>query len=177
MSRIAKKPITIPSGVDIGVDGSHIKIKGSKAAVEYTLHSYVAVEKQASELIVKAGSDAPGAWMQAGTARALLQNIITGVTHGFERKLNLVGVGYRAQIQGKVLNLSLGYSHPIKFDVPAGVTIETPSNTEILIKGSDKQLVGQVAANIRGFRPPEPYKGKGVCYAGEKIRRKEAKKK
>ena len=177
MSRVAKKPIEVPSGVDVNVNGQVVSIKGPKGQFEYQIHDDVEVKKDDSVLSFapKGGNEA--LYAMTGTMRAIVNNMVTGVSQGFERKLELVGVGYRAQSQGKVLNLALGYSHPIDFEVPEGITIETPSQTEIVVKGADKQVVGQVAAKIRGFRPPEPYKGKGVKYAGEQIIRKEAKKK
>ena len=174
MSRIAKKPITIPSGIEINASGRTLTVKGPKGALERSLPDAVAVLREGNEIKFEFGG---GAKALAGTTRALVNNMVKGVSKGFERKLELVGVGYRAQVQGKTLNLTLGYSHPVNFAVPGGITIETPSQTEIVVKGVDKQLVGQVAAEIRSFRPPEPYKGKGVRYANEVIVRKEAKKK
>ncbi len=177
MSRVASAPINVPNGVAVNVSGGNITVKGPKGTLQQRLHRYVdiAQEDKIIRVVTKTPSDA--ARMHAGTIRALLQNMVTGVSEGFMKKLDLVGVGYRAAAKGKVLNLTLGYSHPIDFSVPEGITIETPSQTEIVIKGSDKQQVGQVAAVIREFRPPEPYKGKGVKYSDEKIARKEAKKK
>ena len=178
MSRIAKKPIVLPSGVDVKIEGQLVSVKGSKGQLEHKLHKVVSLaSNDNNELVINVCEDNPKAWAQAGTARALVSNLVTGVSAGFERKLQLVGVGYRAQAQGKVLNLTLGFSHPVNFDVPEGISIETPSQTEVLIKGIDKQLVGQVAAKIRAYRPPEPYKGKGVRYSDEVVVRKEAKKK
>ena len=178
MSRVAKKPVAIPSGVEINITGQTFNAKGSKGQLSVQLHDSVELERtEANELLVKVREDNKQAWAQAGTARALVNNVVTGVSAGFERKLQLVGVGYRAQAQGKVLNLSLGFSHPISYPAPEGVTIETPSQTEVVVKGADKQLVGQVAAEIRAYRPPEPYKGKGVRYSDEVVVRKEAKKK
>lgn len=177
MSRVAKKPIAIPSGVEANVSGSIVKIKGSKGALQMDLHDGLEIKKEENQLSVVPlkGSEVSVAVM--GTTRALMNNIIEGVSKGFERKLVLIGVGFKAQVQGKVLNLALGFSHPIKFKIPEGITIETPSQTEVIIKGIDKQLVGQVAAKIRAFRPPEPYKGKGVRYEGEVVVQKEGKKK
>lgn len=169
-------PISVPKGVEVTINGKVVSVKGSKGVLEHELHGTVSIEKNEAELSF-AHENVPGGIAQAGTARALLKNMITGVSQGFERKLELVGVGYRAQAQGKALNLSLGFSHPVSYPVPEGITIETPTQTEILVKGVDKQRVGQVAAEIRAYRPPEPYKGKGVKYAGEHIVRKEAKKK
>ncbi|HKK05712.1 MAG TPA: 50S ribosomal protein L6 [Gammaproteobacteria bacterium] len=176
MSKVLN-PITIPSGVEVNINGQTVSVKGSKGTMEHTMHPYVTAVKDDSELRFKPVTEKPGSLAQTGTARAMVRNMMQGVSEGFERKLELIGVGYRAQAQGKVLNLTLGFSHPVGYDIPDGVTIETPSQTEILVKGCDKQLVGQVAAKIRGYRPPEPYKGKGVKYADERIVRKEAKKK
>ncbi|HDP88360.1 MAG TPA: 50S ribosomal protein L6 [Thioalkalivibrio sp.] len=177
MSRVAKKPIELPSGVDVNVNGQVLSIKGPKGQFEYRIHDDVEVQKDDKVLNFAPRGGNGAFYAMAGTMRAVVNNMVTGVSQGFERKLELVGVGYRAQAQGKVLNLALGYSHPINYEVPEGITIETPSQTEVVVKGADKQVVGQVAAEIRGFRPPEPYKGKGVKYAGEQIIRKEAKKK
>ncbi|MFK7957764.1 MAG: 50S ribosomal protein L6 [Lysobacterales bacterium] len=174
MSRIAKKPVTLPKGVDVTVSGQTVTFKGPKGSTSMNLHSSVSVEQSDGELTMVPAND--GAVAMAGTMRALLHNCVIGATEGFERKLELVGVGYRAAMQGKTINLTLGFSHPVEFTPPEGVTLETPSQTEVVIKGTDKQQVGQVAAVIRGYRPPEPYKGKGVRYAGERIVMKEAKK-
>jgi len=177
MSRVAKAPIAVPAGVTITLNGQNVVVKGKNG--ELTLNVNPAVEIVVDGNVVRTnprdGFDNADA--QAGTARALINNLVTGVAEGYIRKLELVGVGYRAKAEGKVLNLSLGFSHPVVFEVPNGITIETPSQTEVLVKGADKQLVGQVAANIRAYRKPEPYKGKGVRYANENVRRKEAKKK
>ena len=170
-------PISIPSGVQVTLSEQQISVKGSKGALEHNIHSSVAVSQEGEVLSFVARESQAGAQAQAGTARAVIQNMMTGVHAGFEKKLELVGVGYRAQAKGKVLNLTLGFSHPVNYDVPEGITIETPSQTEVLVMGIDKQKVGQVAAEIRAYRPPEPYKGKGVKYADEHIVRKEAKKK
>lgn len=175
MSRVAKNPVSIPSGITVAINGKLVTIKGPKGTLELKLHQSVSVEQEGGELKVAAASAAENA--QAGTARALLANMVAGVSSGFERKLELVGVGYRAKSAGQTLSLTLGFSHPIEYQLPEGVTAETPSQTEIIIRGADKQKVGQVAAEVRAFRPPEPYKGKGVKYAGEAILRKEAKKK
>jgi len=175
MSRIAKQPIEIPAGVDVKLQGQNISVKGPNGEMSMDIHDDVVVEQQDKHLNVVIEKSKNIA--MAGTMRALMSNLVTGVSKGFERKLELVGVGYRAQAKGKVLNLSLGFSHPVDYAVPEGIKIETPSQTEVLIKGSDKQKVGQVAAEIRAFRPPEPYKGKGVKYSDERIVRKEAKKK
>jgi large subunit ribosomal protein L6 len=177
MSRIAKAPVKVPSGVEVKVTGQDVAIKGAKGSMRWTVHSTVAVAVADGEVRVKPHGDRPEHWAMAGTTRALINNMVTGVSAGFERKLSLVGVGYRAQAKGKVLSLSLGFSHPIDYAVPDGIEIETPAATEIVVRGADKQRVGQVAAEIRGFRPPEPYKGKGVRYADEYVVRKEAKKK
>jgi large subunit ribosomal protein L6 len=174
MARIT--PIAVPKGVEISFSGQHVNVKGSKGVMEHDIHEWVTVEQNDSELSFAAKDD-PGAIAHAGTVRSLLRNMIIGVSDGFEKKLELVGVGYRAQAQGNKLNLTLGFSHPVDYPVPEGITIETPSQTEVVVKGIDKQRVGQVAAEIRAYRPPEPYKGKGVKYADEHIIRKEAKKK
>ncbi|PKM43188.1 MAG: 50S ribosomal protein L6 [Gammaproteobacteria bacterium HGW-Gammaproteobacteria-1] len=176
MARILN-PVSIPAGVQVAVDGQALNIKGAKGAVTHVVRGDVAIKLEANELFFSPQTQTPGNVAMVGTTRALISNIFRGLTQGFERKLELVGVGYRAQAQGKTLNLTLGFSHPVKYDAPEGITIETPSQTEILVKGTDKQKVGQVAADIRAYRPPEPYKGKGIKYAGEKIIRKEAKKK
>jgi large subunit ribosomal protein L6 len=177
MSRVAKKPVVIPDGVEVNVNGLNVKIKGPKGTVQLDVYDDVILKKDGDSILFlpKDGIEATDAI--AGTIRSLISNMVIGVTKGFERKLILIGVGFKAQAQGKILNLSLGFSHPVKFQVPTGITIETPSQTEIVIKGSDKHLVGQVAAEIRAFRPPEPYKGKGVRYEGEVIVQKEGKKK
>lgn len=177
MSRVAKKPVEIPSGVDVTIDGQNLTVKGSKGTMAHDVHPSVEVARDEGVLRCQARDGERSSWALAGTTRALVQNLVTGVSQGFERKLELVGVGYRAQAQGKVLNLTLGLSHPVNFEVPEGITVETPSQTEILVKGADKQQVGQVAAKIRAYRPPEPYKGKGIRYSDERIVRKEAKKK
>lgn len=176
MSRIANNPVTIPSGVDVKIDGNHVTVKGSKGVLNHRIHPSISVKKEEDTLITRTELESKAAEALAGTTRALLQNIVTGVSEGYERKLEIIGVGYRAQVQGKSLNLTLGFSHPVDFTIPEGITIETPTQTEIVIKGIDKQKVGQVAANIRAYRPPEPYKGKGVRYANERVIRKEAKK-
>lgn len=177
MSRVAKNPLLIPSGVEVDIKEQHIKVKGAKGVLEYSAHNHVSIAKEDKLVRFTPKDGLENADAIAGTVRALIRNMIEGVHKGFERKLNLVGVGYRAQVQGKILNLSLGFSHPIQFDIPTGITIETPSQTEVVVRGIDKQSVGQVAAQIRSFRPPEPYKGKGVMYDGEVIVRKEGKKK
>jgi large subunit ribosomal protein L6 len=177
MSRATKKPITIPAGVEVNINGSEINVKGTKGVMQLHSQDMVGVKKENDEIVFMPKEEIENSTAMTGTIRALVKNMVTGVTEGFERKLILVGVGFKAQAQGKILNLSLGFSHPVKFPIPTGITIEIPSQTEIVIKGIDRQLVGQVAAKIRAFRPPEPYKGKGVKYDGEVIVRKEGKKK
>ncbi|RKZ54612.1 MAG: 50S ribosomal protein L6 [Candidatus Parabeggiatoa sp. nov. 3] len=177
MSRIAKNPIPVQGGVEVTLQPHAIKIKGRQGSLEHLLHKEVEVKLTDNVLTFAPLTNTTAAKALAGTTRALINNMVQGVTRGFEKKLTLVGVGYRAQIQGSVLNLTLGFSHPVNFDIPEGITIETPSQTDIVVKGIDKQKVGQVAANIRAFRPPEPYKGKGVRLADEVIVMKEAKKK
>jgi large subunit ribosomal protein L6 len=174
MSRIAKAPIQVPQGVEIDIKGGEVKVKGPKGNLTLRLHPNVSVEKTEDDYVVSPASNADVP--MAGTYRSLVHNMVVGVTDGFEKKLALVGVGYRAQSQGKSLSLALGFSHPIEYQAPEGITIEVPSQTEIVVKGCDKQKVGQVASEIRAFRPPEPYKGKGVRYADERVVRKEAKK-
>ena len=174
MSRVAKSPISLPAGVDVNISGSQLKVKGPKGSLDLELHPHISFDVNDGVYTVKPESDKDLA--MAGTFRALVNNMVTGVSTGFQKKLQLVGVGYRAQMQGKVLKLALGFSHPIEYTAVEGVTIEAPSNTEIIVSGCDKQKVGQVAAEIRSFRPPEPYKGKGVRYADERVVRKEAKK-
>ena len=174
MSRIAKAPIELPKGVELDIKGDEVKVKGPKGDLGLRLHPNVTIEQQDDGYSVQpvTAADMP----MAGTFRSLINNMVVGVSDGFEKKLSLVGVGYRAQSQGKTLNLALGFSHPIEYEAPEGISIEVPSQTEILVKGCDKQRVGQVASEIRAFRPPEPYKGKGVRYADERVVRKEAKK-
>ena len=176
MSRIANNPITLPAGVEVTINGSELVVKGKNGELKYRAHSLVSVKQEDGVLKFEARNNSKNAKALSGTTRALVQNMVTGVSEGFQRKLEIFGVGYRAQSQGKVLNLTLGFSHPVNFKIPEGITIETPSQTELVIKGMDKQQVGQVAANIRDYRPPEPYKGKGVRYFNEHIIRKEAKK-
>ena len=179
MSRIAKLPVNLPQGVNATIAAGMVTVKGAKGALTLPLADGLSVAQKDQTLVVAVaeGKATHERIAAAGAARANLANMVTGVTKGFERKLELVGVGYRAAVQGKNLNLTLGFSHPVQFVVPDGISIETPSQTEILVKGVDRQKVGQVAAVIRGYRPPEPYKGKGVRYAGEKIVMKEGKKK
>ncbi len=176
MSRISKYPVPIPKGVEVNIEGKLIRIKGSKGEMTHNAHTHVDVVVEDNAVKVKANSNSKFAKALSGTTCALLKNNIVGVSEGYQKKLDIIGVGYRAQLQGKNLNLTLGYSHPIGFTIPEGITIETPSQTEVIVKGIDKCKVGQVAANIRAWRLPEPYKGKGVRYADEQIIRKEAKK-
>lgn len=177
MSRIARKPITVPSGTEVVISGQSVAAKGVLGSNELVLHDAVAVSQEGRVLQVSAKTESKGDVAMAGTMRMLLSNLVTGVSTGFEKKLTLIGVGYRAQMQGSKLSLTLGFSHPVEYAVPEGVQIETPSQTEVVVKGNDKQVVGQVAADIRAFRPPEPYKGKGVRYSDEHVIKKEAKKK
>jgi large subunit ribosomal protein L6 len=177
MSRIAKQPVEIPKGVSIELKGRTFSVKGPQGALSMDLNTEVNVAEDGGSVVVSAASGSRFANAMAGTTRALIKNMVTGVHSGFERKLELVGVGYRAQAQGKKVNMTLGFAHPIVYDVPDGIAVETPSQTEIVVKGIDRQKVGQVAAELRKFRPPEPYKGKGVRYADERIVLKEAKKK
>ena len=175
MSRVANNPVTLPSGVEAKLNGSHLSIKGSKGTLELSLVEGVKVSQDDNVLTV--AYDGDRFKPIAGTTRALLSSMVKGVSEGWEKKLVLNGVGYRAKAEGKSINLTLGLSHPVDFKLPEGVSVETPSQTEVVVKGIDKQVVGQVAAKIRSFRPPEPYKGKGIRYADEHVRRKEAKKK
>ena len=177
MSRVAKAPINVPAGVEISVSGQDVKVKGKVGELSYNVNPAVEVVVEDNVVSTKPRDGFSDAWAQAGTARALINNMVIGVSEGFEKKLKLVGIGYKAAAKGQVLNLNLGFSHPIDHAIPAGITVETPSATDIVLKGADKQLVGQTAANIRSYREPEPYKGKGVRYADENVRRKEAKKK
>ncbi|WP_428610414.1 50S ribosomal protein L6 [Sedimenticola sp.] len=177
MSRVAKNPIPLPSGVDINLSGSELTVKGSKGTMKLDLHAYVTVKNDSGVVTVVPVKEGRDEWAMAGTFRALVGNMVTGVSTGFQKKLQLVGVGYRAQAKGNVLNMNLGFSHPVDYPIPEGITIETPSQTEIVVSGCDKQRVGQVSAEIRAYRPPEPYKGKGVRYSDEHVARKEAKKK
>jgi large subunit ribosomal protein L6 len=177
MSRIGKRPIAVPSGVTANVEGQTIKVKGPKGVLEVALHDDVVVTLDAGQIKVDPRSETKRARSQWGTSRTLISNLISGVTKGFERRLEINGVGYRAAVQGKNLQLALGYSHDVVYPIPEGITIATPKPVEIVITGSDRQKVGQVAAEIREFRPPEPYKGKGIKYSDERIFRKEGKKK
>ena len=177
MSRIAKYPVDVPKGVEVTLSDAEVAIKGPLGTLKQFMLPAVKVERNGEQLLCRAVDGAPNAGAMSGTMRALLNNMVIGVTKGFEKKLNLVGVGYRAQAQGAKLNLTLGFSHPVVHDMPNGIKVETPTQTEILIKGIDKQVVGQVAAEIRAYRSPEPYKGKGVRYSDEVVVIKETKKK
>lgn len=176
MSRIANNPVDIPIGVEVMLSGRDISIKGSKGSLDLTIHDLVEIKQEDNLLLFSAANNGKKSNAMAGTFRSLVNNMILGVSDGFEKALELQGVGYRAQSQGKKLNLTLGFSHPIEYSIPEGIEIETPSQTQVLVKGINKQLVGQVSAEIRAFRPPEPYKGKGVRYVNEHVKRKEAKK-
>jgi large subunit ribosomal protein L6 len=177
MSRIANKPVEIPSGVEVNINGQNIVIKGKHGSMSIDVNEKVQFVQEDGAIKFNGREGVAGSVSMAGTMRSLTNNIVAGVSNNFEKKLTLIGVGYRAQVQGKVLNLTLGFSHPVNYEIPEGITIETPSQTEIIVKGIDKQKVGQVSAEIRAYRPPEPYKGKGVRYADERVIRKEAKKK
>jgi large subunit ribosomal protein L6 len=177
MSRVGKMPIAIPQGVDVSITADQISVKGSLGSLSRPVNSLVTVKNEGGKLMFAPVNESAEANAMSGTMRALVANMVQGVSKGFERKLNLVGVGFRAQAQGQKLNLQIGFSHPVVKDMPAGIKVETPSQTEILIKGADRQVVGQVAAEVRAFRPPEPYKGKGIRYADEKVVIKETKKK
>ena len=177
MSRVGKQPISIPRGVDVSITDQTVSVKGNKGSLTLELHPYIKIKQENGVLYLSPLCQEGAYWAMCGTMRALVYNMVIGVTAGFEKRLQLVGVGYRAQAQGQTLSLSLGFSHPIEFSVPPGIIVETPSQSEIIVKGSDKQQVGEVAAKIRAYRPPEPYKGKGVRYAEERILMKEAKKK
>ena len=177
MSRIAKQPVEVPNGVEVNINGLELTAKGPRGFLSVTLHDCVDVKNENNVLTFSPKDDKKSSIAVTGTIRSVVSNVVTGVTEGFEKKLVLVGVGYRAQLQGKKLSLSLGFSHPVEYTVPEGIEVETTSATEIVVRGCSKQQVGQVSAEIRAFRPPEPYKGKGVKYADEQIIRKEAKKK
>jgi len=177
VSRVAKNPVDVPVGVEVTLAGQDLTVKGKNGSLKQTIHDLVSVTFGDNQLKLAAANMEQQSTALAGTMRALVQNMVHGVATGFERKLTLVGVGYRAKAQGKSLNLTVGFSHPVDVDMPEGVSVETPSNTEIILKGADKQKVMQIAANIRAIRPPEPYKGKGIRYADEKISLKEGKKK
>ncbi|WP_163560116.1 50S ribosomal protein L6 [Halomonas sp. NO4] len=176
MSRVAKYPVKVPAGVDIKLDGDQLTVKGSQGTLSMTVHPDVVIGQEEGQLTFTP-SETAKSWAMVGTTRALVQNLVTGTAEGFTKTLEINGVGYRAQAKGQTLNLTLGFSHPVDYTLPEGVTAETPKNTVIVLKSADKQKLGQCAAEIRAFRPPEPYKGKGVRYADEQVRRKEAKKK
>lgn len=177
MSRIGKMPITVPKGVDVAIQAGQISVKGAQGTLTCRLNPQVSVKNDGGKLLFTPIDDSGGADAMSGTARAVLANMINGVTKGFEKRLSLVGVGFRAQTQGSKLNLQVGYSHPLTKEMPTGIKVECPTPTEIVIKGADRQVVGQVAAEVRAIRPPEPYKGKGIRYANEKVSLKETKKK
>lgn len=177
MSRVAKAPVALPNGTSVTLNDRQVEIKGKNGSMFLRLHELVELKQEDNAVILSPVADTKEAWMHTGTVRALLNNMVRGVTEGFEKRLQLIGVGYRAQVAGNKVTLNLGYSHPIEYQLPEGVSAESPSQTEIVLKSSDKQKLGQAAANIRSFRPPEPYKGKGVRYSDEHVMRKEAKKK
>ena len=177
MSRVANNPVPIPDGVNVAISDKNILVKGAKGELSMTLHQLVEILQEEGKLTLRTVENSKTAKALAGTFRSLVNNMVLGVSSGFAKELELQGVGYRAQLRGKTLNLSLGFSHPVKYEIPEGVDIETPSQTRIIVKGINKQLVGQVSAEIRAFKPPEPYKGKGVRYLNEYVKRKEAKKK
>ena len=177
MSRVGKMPITLPQGVDVSVTGDQLTVKGAQGTLVRSMSSLVRMKNEGGTLTFAPANDATEADAMSGTVRALVANMVSGVSKGFEKRLTLVGVGYRAQAQGTKLNLQVGYSHPVAMEMPAGVKVETPTQTEIVIKGADRQVVGQIAAEVRAVRPPEPYKGKGIRYADEKVSLKETKKK
>lgn len=177
MSRVGKAPVDIPAGVEINLQGQQVSVKGKKGSLELTVHEVVQVEKKENSIVFSPRNGGKLGSSLTGTMRVLVNNMVVGVSQGFQKKLELNGVGYRARVTGNTVNLTLGFSHPVDYALPAGIKAETPTQTEIVVSGIDKQLVGQVAAEIRSFRPPEPYKGKGVRYAGEYVRRKETKKK
>ena len=177
MSRVGKMPVTVPQGVDVSINSAQISVKGSGGTLSVAAHALVKVVNEAGQVTFTPVDDSREANAMSGTLRQLVNNMVTGVTKGFEKKLTLVGVGYKAAAQGSKLNLAVGYSHPVNMDMPEGIKVETPAPTEIIIKGADRQRVGQIAAEIRAVRPPEPYKGKGIRYADEKITIKETKKK
>lgn len=177
MSRIANAPVAVPKGVEVNVNGKDLKVKGGKGELGLTIHDLVELKQEEGTLNFSAAARTKKSVALAGTFRALVNNMVHGVSEGFQKTLELQGVGYRAQVQGKKLNLTLGFSHPVEYEIPDGIEIETPTQTQIIVKGVDKQKVGQVSAEIRAFRPPEPYKGKGVRYTDEYVKRKEAKKK
>ncbi len=177
MSRVGKMPVAIPQGVDIAISADKITVKGANGTLERLLHPLVALKNDAGKITFTAANDSQDADALSGTFRALVANMVSGVSKGFEKKLSLVGVGFRAQAAGQKLNLQIGYSHPVVKEMPAGIKVATPTQTEIVISGADRQVVGQLAAEVRAFRPPEPYKGKGIRYVGERVVIKETKKK
>jgi len=177
MSRIANNPVEIPSGVEVSISGQSMSVKGKNGNLSMEVNKKVQVKQEDNVLKFSGKEGVDGSVAMAGTMRSLANSMVVGVSQGFEKKLELIGVGYRAQAQGNKLNLTLGFSHPVVYDIPEGISVETPSQTEIVVKGADKQKVGQVSADIRAYRPPEPYKGKGVRYSDERVIRKEAKKK
>lgn len=177
LSRQARLPLEVPSGVEVTLNGSHVKVKGALGQIEYTFADAVSIHKEENKISFSTNEETKFAKALSGTIRAILNNMIVGVSKGFEKKLTIIGVGYRASVSGNALNLSLGYSHPVVYQAPVGIKIETPAQTEILVKGFNKELVGQVAAEIRAYRPVEPYKGKGIRYANEEVIIKETKKK
>ena len=177
MSRVAKNPVTVPAGVEVKFGTESLTVKGKNGELAFPLSNDVKIELNDGQLTFAAVNDSKHSVAMSGTVRAIVANMVKGVAEGFEKKLQLIGVGYRAQAQGKTLNLSLGFSHPVVYEMPEGITVQTPSQTEIVLTGADKQVVGQVAAEIRAFRPPEPYKGKGIRYADERVIIKETKKK
>jgi large subunit ribosomal protein L6 len=177
MSRVAKMPVTVPAGVDVTMNEQHISVKGAGGQLSIANNALVKVVRQADTLTFDPANESREANAMSGTLRQLVNNMVVGVTKGFEKKLSLVGVGYKAAAQGAKLNLAVGYSHPVNIDMPSGIKVETPTPTEVIIKGADRQRVGQIAAEIRAVRPPEPYKGKGIRYSDEKITIKETKKK
>jgi len=177
MSRVAKMPVTVPSGVDVNMNEQHISVKGAGGQLSIANNELVKIIRQGDTLTFEPANESREANAMSGTLRQLVNNMVVGVTKGFEKKLSLIGVGYKAAAQGAKLNLSVGFSHPVNIDMPSGIKVETPSPTEVVIKGADRQRVGQIAAEIRAVRPPEPYKGKGIRYSDEKITIKETKKK
>ncbi|TCJ27417.1 50S ribosomal protein L6 [Halomonas sp. GDM18] len=176
MSRVAKYPVKLPNGVEAKLDGDKLTVKGSKGQLELTVHQDVVISLEEGQMTFVPSETAKN-WAMVGTTRALVNNMVSGVSEGFTKSLEINGVGYRAQAKGQTINLTLGFSHPVDYELPASVTAETPKNTQIVLTSADKQALGQVAAEIRAFRPPEPYKGKGIRYSDEVVRRKEAKKK
>jgi len=177
MSRVAKAPVTLPKGTSVTLNGQQVEVKGKNGTLSLRLHDLVELKQEEDTLLLSPVKDSKDAMMHTGTMRSLLNNMVQGVSEGFERRLQLIGVGYRANVAGNKVNLNVGYSHPVEYTLPEGVTAETPTQTEIILKSNDKQQLGQAAAKIRGFRPPEPYKGKGIRYSDEHVVRKEAKKK